>query len=384
MELSVRPLMLTEAVNQLLANSELPALLTFEHCASSLAMSATSFRRKLSQEETSFKLIHQKFLNEFCVQALLAQQYNIDDLAIKLGYSERATFERAFRQKFGLTPSKFRELAILGQEKGAHQHLITIAEQLPPIPDTCQQLLLKKDENSLDIQMVVNIISQDPIFSGRIIGLASKAIYGKTPKDLQEAVSRNLGVNTVVNFTVLFAVRDALEEQVEPLIIERYCEAFMLAPKLLKIIKKSDADVSNIDFPFTEQVVMFGLLGTFLLAHKGAYQHELMLHSLQGIEDLQFLNQHLKATHGMSIYSASALMLSLWHLDARIIKQLAHLENVSLQNDKMNQEDKLVLFMMSCLYQMAARHTDYTKLSEQSELLGITNFDEIEALLNIF
>jgi len=378
----VQALRLTEAVHQLLANSELPALLTIERCASQLAMSATSFRRKLSQEETSYKQIQAKFLNEFCVQALLAQQYNIDDLAIKLGYSERATFERAFRQKFGITPSKFRELAMLGQEKGARQQLISIAEQLPPIPDTCQQLLQKKDEDSLDTQLVVNIIRQDPIFSGRIIGLASKAIYGKTPKDLKEAVSRNLGVNTVVNFTVLFAVRDVLQNQIEPLLIERYSEAFMVAPKLLKTIRKSGVDVSGFDFPFTEQLVMFGLLGTFLLAHKSTFQHELMLHSLQGIEDLHSLNQQLKITHGMSIFSASALMLSLWHLDARIIKQLTHLERVSLHADKVNQEDKLVLFMMSCLYQMAARHTDYTQLAEQSELLGITNFDEIERLLH--
>ncbi len=104
-------LVLTEAVNKLLSKSAVPATLTIEQSATALAMSMTSFRRKLSKEETSFKLIQSKFLNELCVHALLTKQVNIDVLVQKLGYSERATFERAFRNKFGITPSKFRELA---------------------------------------------------------------------------------------------------------------------------------------------------------------------------------------------------------------------------------------------------------------------------------
>ena len=58
-------LLLTEAVNRLLSEADLPASLTIEQCASALAMSMTSFRRKLTQEETSFKLIQSK-LNTSC------------------------------------------------------------------------------------------------------------------------------------------------------------------------------------------------------------------------------------------------------------------------------------------------------------------------------
>ena len=94
---------LTEAVNTQLSQSDVPASLTIEQCAKALAMSMTSFRRKLAQEETSYKLIQNKFLNELSVQALLEKQANIDELSFKLGYSERATFERAFRQRFGTT-----------------------------------------------------------------------------------------------------------------------------------------------------------------------------------------------------------------------------------------------------------------------------------------
>ena len=79
-------LLLTKAVNNLLQKCELPATLSIEQCADSLAMSMTSFRRKLVKEETSFKLIQSKFLNELCVEALLTDQSNIESLAIKFGH----------------------------------------------------------------------------------------------------------------------------------------------------------------------------------------------------------------------------------------------------------------------------------------------------------
>lgn len=374
--------MLTEAVNQLLAESDLPALLTIEQCAAALAMSATSFRRKLSQEETSFKLIHQKFLNELCVQALLTQQLSIDSLAFKLGYSERATFERAFRKKFGVTPSKFRELAVIEKSGSQEKSLIKIAEQLPPMPDSCQQLMYGKEQNSLDIQSVVDIVSKDPIFSGRLMGLASKAIYGKTPNDLKEAIGRNLGVSTVVNCAIVYAMKDALGKHVSPIIIDRYSEAFMLAPKLFQLIRRTNVQYKGIDFSLIEQVLIFGLLGIFLLAHKKNEKHELVVHSLLGIEDLSSLNQHLDDSIGMSLYSASALMLSLWHIDASVIKQLSHIDKISQKKVKGTESDRLILFMMSCLYQAAAHHSDYCQLQQYCELLGVNCFGDIEVLLN--
>ena len=82
-----KELLLIEAVNSLLTKSAVPARLTIEQCAQALAMSMTSFRRKLRQEETTFKLIQQKYLNELCVHALLTKQVSIDNLVLKLGLS---------------------------------------------------------------------------------------------------------------------------------------------------------------------------------------------------------------------------------------------------------------------------------------------------------
>ncbi|MGB1261633.1 MAG: helix-turn-helix domain-containing protein [Cognaticolwellia sp.] len=376
-------LVLTEAVNKLLDSCDLPAALTIEHCAEALAMSMTSFRRKLSQEETSFKLIQQKFLNALCVQALLTKHANIDELAIKLGYSERATFERAFRQKFGITASKFRELSLVGSAEDSYLKLTEIAENIAPMPESCRHLIEEKDKGNLDLERVVAIVSQDVIFSGRLMGQASKAIYGRTPKDLAEAISRNLGITTVVNFALVYAMKDALQHHVDENIIAQYSQAFLRAAKLFSCIRKTLKNKIKFDVAITEQVLAFALLGIFLLSHKTAFKHQLMRHSLNGIDDLHALNRHIKATMGISIYSASSLMLSLWHIDANVVKQLQHLDKVSLGQNKSSAQDEVVMFMLSCLYCSASQHSDYQALQANAKLLQMSNFDDLQAILTI-
>jgi len=381
MKKASKPLLLTEAVNTLLSKSDIPATLTIEQSAKTLSMSMTSFRRKLSQEDTSFKLIQNKFLNELCVHDLLTKQVNIDVLVQKLGYSERATFERAFRNKFGTTPSKFRELSLLGRHDESRQSLSYIAQHMPPLPSSCQQLLQEKEQESLDINRVTEIVATDPIFTGRVMGLASKAIYGKTPSNTQEAISRNLGINTVINMAVIYGVNDALVAEVEGNLLEQCIHAFLIAPKFFQLIRKSVGKDVKFDIALTEQVLIFALLGILLLSHKKSVKHELILHSLQGISDLGSFNQHIKETMNTSTYSASTLMLSLWHIDASVIKQLNYLDKISQQTTTSNDEDELVLFMLSCLYVLATGHSDFSELEQKSELLGLENFDEIKVLL---
>ena len=131
----------------------------------------------------------------------------------------------------------------------------------------------------------------------------------------------------------------------------------------------------------TEQVLIFSLLGILLLVHKSSAKHELILHSLQGINDLHSFNQHISEVMHSSIYSASTLMLSLWHIDAGVIKQLNHLDKVSRQQVKGSKQDELELFMLSCLYVLATGHNDFSELEQKSELLGLENFTEVKTLL---
>ncbi|MBL4765015.1 MAG: HDOD domain-containing protein [Colwellia sp.] len=378
--MNYKPLVLTAAVHTLLTKSAVPATLTIEQCAVVLAMSMTSFRRKLSQEETSFKLIQQKYLNELCVHDLLTKHVNIDSLVIKLGYSERATFERAFRNNFGITASKFRELSLVDDDNNNQKNLSFVAQNMPPLSDSCQQLIAEKDQDCFDLQRVLEIIAKDPVFIGRLMGLASRAIYGKTPNNIREAISRSLGINTVVNLAVVYAVKDALAEHVEQEVINQSIHAFLMAPKFFQVMRKLAGIKVKFDIAVIEPVLVFALLGVLLLCHKSAPKHQLMLHSLRGIDDLNSLNHHIHQAMGMSIFSASTLMLSLWHIDASVIKQLNHLDKVSKQQIKGTIQDELVLFMLSCLYALATGRKDHSALEQKAELLQLDGFSEVKAL----
>ena len=138
----------------------------------------------------------------------------------------------------------------------------------------------------------------------------------------------------------------------------------------------------DFDIALTEQILVFSLLGIFLLSHKETYKHELMLHSLIGIDDLRSLNHHIKEAMGISIFSASSLMLSLWHIDANVVKQLNHIEKVSQLQIKSNEHNELILFMLSCLYVAATDHDDYSALEQKAELLNINDFSELKELLS--
>ncbi|GLX81433.1 hypothetical protein theurythT_08850 [Thalassotalea eurytherma] len=378
--MNMESLLVTKQVYELLSKTPLPATLTIEQCAQALAMSMTSFRRKLANEDTSYKLIQGKYLNELCLSELTSNEIKVDVLACKLGYSERATFERAFKQKFGITPSQYRDLATLTDTTKQTLSLKQIIEALPPMPQSCKELIRLRDSSQLDLPKVVAIVEQDPIFSGRILGQASRAIYGKTPDTLTEAISRNLGVDNVVNFASLYAVCDALESVVDAQLIARYQQAFLLAPKFLNWFYQQGVLIKKTDHQLIEQVVVFGLIGVFLLNHRDIERPELILHALRGIDELSSLNRHMAETHGINVYAGSTLLLSQWHFDALVLKVLNLLSKQNTSAKKLPHRVKTIHFIIDCLYRCAALHPFDEAFLQQATLIGIKDIEGVKKI----
>lgn len=74
-------------------------------------------------------------------------------------------------------------------------------------------------------------------------------------------------------------------------------------------------------------------------------------------------------------------MLSLWHIDASLVKKLTHLDKVSQLRAEGNQQDELVLFMLSCLYILASGHKDYSEVEEKAVFLKVMSFSQIKEIL---
>ncbi|MGB0220903.1 MAG: AraC family transcriptional regulator [Sinimarinibacterium flocculans] len=103
---------------QLLGPSGLVA--DIEEVAAAMAMSARSLRRKLDAEGTTFRQIVEGERRQLAEQLLRGTQMTLDEMAIQLGYSDTASFTRAFRRWQAVAPGEYRRRA-LGERDGVVQ-----------------------------------------------------------------------------------------------------------------------------------------------------------------------------------------------------------------------------------------------------------------------
>jgi AraC-like DNA-binding protein len=74
-----------------------------------LSVSTRSLRRKLEQESTSFRAIVDEERRQISLQLLTCSTMKLDELAMHLGYTDTASFTRAFRRWVGCSPGEYRK-----------------------------------------------------------------------------------------------------------------------------------------------------------------------------------------------------------------------------------------------------------------------------------
>ncbi len=74
--------------------------------AEQMGVSASTLRRRLSQEGASFRELRREVLNE-TAQRLLRERKSVSDVSETLGFSEFRAFNRAFRDWNGMTPKAY-------------------------------------------------------------------------------------------------------------------------------------------------------------------------------------------------------------------------------------------------------------------------------------
>lgn len=84
---------------------------TLEEVAKKLHCSPRSLRRKLDSEGASFRQILDTERRQLAEQLLRSSDMTLDEMAIHLGYSDTASFTRAFRRWHDISPGQFRRSA---------------------------------------------------------------------------------------------------------------------------------------------------------------------------------------------------------------------------------------------------------------------------------
>lgn len=92
---------------QLLGSLGLVASL--EDVAAAVNMAPRSLRRKLDQEGSSFRAIVEEERKQLAAQLLASTPMKLDEMAMQLGYTDTASFTRAFRRWYGQSPGEYRK-----------------------------------------------------------------------------------------------------------------------------------------------------------------------------------------------------------------------------------------------------------------------------------
>lgn len=79
-----------------------------EDIATQLNMSVRTFKRRLSEQGTSFRLLLEEAQRLSAIELLRQRHLTLERIAQELGYSDPANFTRAFKRWTGMTPSAFR------------------------------------------------------------------------------------------------------------------------------------------------------------------------------------------------------------------------------------------------------------------------------------
>lgn len=99
----------TENIEQILPHAIEHGLANITYVSGRLGLTEAIVRRRLKRENTSFRSLLQSKRIAIAKRLLSEPTFNILQIAQKLGYSETASFTRAFKKEAGQTPSQYRK-----------------------------------------------------------------------------------------------------------------------------------------------------------------------------------------------------------------------------------------------------------------------------------
>lgn len=99
----------TAAIKSLLGNDFAHGIPSFEDMAESMHMSASTLRRHLLSEGSSYQKIKDERRRDIAIDLLCLSDTKISDISAQVGFSDTSSFVRSFRAWTGLTPKAYRD-----------------------------------------------------------------------------------------------------------------------------------------------------------------------------------------------------------------------------------------------------------------------------------
>ena len=342
--------------------------------ASQFNMSLSSLRRRLSEVDSSFSEFFQRYRRNKSLDLLSNAEIKLDVIAEMLGFSERASFERAFRQWFNTTPAKFREQIGVFSTKSMDSLDVN---QLPTSPRSCSQILELLSHENYTIEQLVDLVSMDPLLSAKIVSISRSAFYGaRNVKNLHDAITKVLGVDQVRYLALITASNSSFAKNLPPSFnLENYWVNALLTAQLMS--KLQPVSKKQLQFPASELYLigLFFNIGTFMLASLYPEETEEFLSKYPGVDSPEKARQLEIDSFGTTIYSAGALLIAHWDLPKSVFSTVKELDDLAT-NKNISDEAKLVRlcarFSFQYYPQMDNEDIKATFLEECQSLLMLT------------
>jgi|GEM_PF-3483844 len=100
---------LSEKIKQLLQQQEPFRPLSLEQCAEKLNSSVSTVKRKLQEEESTYRSLLDKVREDLANHYLRGSELSVEQISISIGFSNAAAFSRAFKRWSGQTPQQYRQ-----------------------------------------------------------------------------------------------------------------------------------------------------------------------------------------------------------------------------------------------------------------------------------
>jgi AraC-like DNA-binding protein len=144
--------------------------------ARQLCISERTLVRRLQQDGTSFREIFNEVRNSQAL-TLLFQGKSIEYISSLQGFSERATFERAFKKWQGVTPVAMQSRFARLNNETALTNVIEL-EQIPNLPGVAARLLQMIKNDEAHLSELAALVEQDPVLVAKVLGIANSGAFG--------------------------------------------------------------------------------------------------------------------------------------------------------------------------------------------------------------
>lgn len=344
------------------AQAPFPARIRAEWVAETLGMTLPSLRKTLKLEAITFSDLLKSYTHGLSTQRLI-QGEKTDEVAVSLGFSDRRSFERSFKAFSGINAGQIRQLGARLRFTRGNDNLLSIVDNLPPLPSTIQAIVTLKDDD-VSLGNMVALIKKDPIFHAHVMSKAGKAAFGGKVTTLEQAVGRNLGVGNIKNLAIMFAAQQQLSEQCRHPKVERLIDAMLFSDSVYSIVYQGIS--VNGEHENTRQQLLFGTLAVFLVFHEECVFADGVLRMWQESESFLAFTRQLCTELGICLYGASSLMLLRWGFGYETNQSLWELCK-SIEKNDIQEVPARILNAHNIAFSMLASEKDYAGLDSLAD-----------------